>query len=108
MPVPAAVAAAAAALSGGAGVLGSAADLMSLGFTIADHLKAQEGLTYNRHAFVLRARRQSPEDKPASAAGPRRRGPTGASAKAPAGEDEINLVQTLNEATILEITSGSG
>lgn len=80
MPLPAGVVAALMSAGNATSVLGSVADYASLAFTVADHLKAQEGLKYNSHAFALTRPVRAATPPPASDAGRR---PSGSSAGAP-------------------------
>lgn len=105
MPGPAAVVATLAKLVGISGVSVSA-ELISLGFTIADHLKAQEGLKSNLHAFKLDVT-SGPQSasQPASASIVTLSGGKSAAVPKAAGQPSMRLRETGNSVAILEIRS---
>lgn len=65
MAVPAAPLGAIGALGAAASAGGLLADVVDLGFTIADHVKAQEGLKYNSLLFTLQGPTQTATSKAA-------------------------------------------
>jgi hypothetical protein len=94
LPLPAALIAALAEAAKLAGLTGSLADYASLAFTIADHVKAQEGLKYNPHAFLVsEPSTPAPATKPSSAASPGQSGGKSAAvpARAPYVTDQPSL-----------------
>lgn len=107
MPLPAAVAAALATGAAFTSVAGSAADYFSLAFTVADHLKAQEGLKFNSHIFSIEDPEKQQSAAPPTSASTRRQ-PAGRSASTtPAAAKPMQLQQTANSAALLDIR-GSG
>jgi hypothetical protein len=87
MPLPVGLAAVLLEAAKVTGVSGSLADYASLAFTIVDHVKAQEGLRYNPHAFFVpepSPPQATPARKPSSAASPGQSG--GKSAAVPPRE----------------------
>lgn len=119
MPLPAAVLAAIVAAAKGASavtaITGTASDVISLGFTIADQMKAQEGLKYNPYVFKMERKKkleQESEKPPASMA--TRSGKKGNSSASNKQSSPINdpsaelqrISETAGSTTILEIKSG--
>jgi hypothetical protein len=104
LPLPAALIAALAEAAKLAGLTGSLADYASLAFTIADHVKAQEGLKYNPHAFLVsEPSTPAPAKKPSSAASPGQSG--GKSAAVPARAPYITDQPSLPLLSIRNSTS---
>lgn len=85
-------------------VTGSVSDLISLGFTIADQMKAQEGLKYDPHVFVLQGPAPAAPG-PASAASPTA-GASDASAASPRAVSELALTNVYSPVPVLRIGSG--
>jgi hypothetical protein len=96
LALPAALLAALAEAAALTAVTGSLADYGSLAFTVVDHVKAQEGLKYNPHAFLVSEPsppQPAPAKKPSSAASPGQSGGKSAAvpARAPYVTDQPSL-----------------
>jgi hypothetical protein len=113
MPLPAAVAAALETAGLLTAVTGSLADQVSVAFTIADHIKAQEGLKYNAHVFSIVPPQESAsatEPPPASAGSRRQKNKEPASAAtAPTAKRDPTRLIAVGGHAILELkSSGAG
>ncbi|GAA0402819.1 hypothetical protein GCM10009530_63490 [Microbispora corallina] len=84
MPIlPAAVVAILTELAAATAVTGSAADLVSLGFTISDHMRGQDGLQWDTYIFKMDTPASDPDDLSPSASARTKRGTGGKSAATP-------------------------
>ncbi len=108
MPLPAALLAVLAEAAALTSVTGSLADYGSLAFTVVDHVKAQEGLKYNPHAFLVSEPsppQPTPAKKPSSAASPGQSG--GKSAAVPARDRTPGYVTDQPSLPLLSIRNST-
>lgn len=92
------------------GVVGSVADWAILASTIADHAKAQEGLKYNSHAFLIpqpSAPQPTPARRPSSAASPGQSGGKSAAVQAPPGTTGRTYVTNQEARPLLSIRNST-